>query len=124
MDLGLAGKLCLITGASRGLGRAIAHVLAAEGARICAIARGQPDLANLAAELPGSVTIIADVATAAGADAAVDGCVTALGGIDVVVTVAGKSFARDAAELDDADLAKSLDANLWSAARIAQRSVP
>jgi 3-oxoacyl-[acyl-carrier protein] reductase len=50
--------------------------------------------------------------------------VQALGGIDVVVTVVGKSFARDAAGMDDADLARSLDTNLWSAARVAQRAVP
>src|SRR5690606_14552377 len=43
---------------------------------------------------------------------------------DVVVAVVGKSFARDAAAMDDADFAKSLDTNLWSAARVAQRAVP
>ncbi len=124
MDLGLGGKLCLVAGASRGIGRAIAHALAAEGARIAAVARGEPDLAKLALELPGTHAIVADVATAAGADAAIDGAVRVLGGLDVVVTVAGKSFAREAAQMDDADFARSLDTNLWSAARIAQRAVP
>jgi len=126
MDLELAGKLCLVSGASRGLGRAIAHALAREGARIAAIARGQAGLDALLGELPGHghAAIAADVATADGATAAVDGCVQALGGIDVVVTNVGKSFARDAAAMDDADLAGSLDLNLWSAARVAQRAVP
>jgi len=64
------------------------------------------------------------VATADGADAAIDGAVRGLGGIDVVVANVGKSFARDAAAMDDADLARSLDANLWSAARVALRAVP
>jgi 3-oxoacyl-[acyl-carrier protein] reductase len=126
MDLGLAGKLCLVSGASRGIGRAIAHALAREGGRVAAVARGRADLDALLGELPGAghTAIVADVATADGATAAVDGCATALGGIDVVVTVVGKSFARDAAGMDDADLAKSLDTNLWSAARVAQRAVP
>jgi 3-oxoacyl-[acyl-carrier protein] reductase len=77
-------------------------------------------------ELPGTghAAIVADAATAEGAAAVVDGCVAALGGIDVVVSVVGKSFARTAAAMDDADLANSLDANLWSAARVAQRAVP
>ena len=126
MNLELAGKRCLVAGASRGIGRAIAIALAREGGRVAAVARGAPDLEKLVGELPGGphATIVADVASAEGASAAVGGAVAALGGLDVVVAVAGKSFARDASEMDDADFAKSLDANLWSAERIAQRSVP
>src|SRR5262249_33928791 len=126
MDLELAGKLCLISGASRGIGRAIAHALAREGAKVAAIARGQADLETLVGELPGTghTAIVADAATPEGAAAAVDGCMGALGGIDVVVTCVGKSFAQSAAAMDDADLAKSLDMNLFSAAGVAQRAVP
>jgi 3-oxoacyl-[acyl-carrier protein] reductase len=126
VDLELTGKLCLVSGASRGIGRAIAVALAREGARVAVVARGQAELEAATSALPGAghVAITADVATADGATAAVDGCVDALGGIDVVVTNVGKSFARDAAAMDDADLAKSLDMNLWSAARVAQRAVP
>ncbi|MEO8704725.1 MAG: SDR family NAD(P)-dependent oxidoreductase [Kofleriaceae bacterium] len=151
MELGLAGKRCLVSGASRGIGRAIALALAGEGARVAAIARGAPDLARLEVELnaaspithePGPfdslddtvrshgvdaaahATIIADVSTAAGATSAVDGAAAALGGLDVVIANVGKSFARDAAAMDDADFAKSLDTNLWSTMRVVQRSVP
>lgn len=125
MNLELADKLCLVSGATRGIGRAIAHALAGEGARVAAVARGQAGLDALAGELAGPHAFIAaDVTTADGARAAVDGCVHALGGIDVVVCVVGKSFAREAAAMDDADLASSLDLNLWSAARVAQRAVP
>src|SRR6185436_15985842 len=42
--------------------------------------------------------------------------------LDVVVANVGKSFARDAASMDDADFAKSLDMNLWTAARVARRA--
>jgi 3-oxoacyl-[acyl-carrier protein] reductase len=129
MDLGYAGKLCLVAGASRGIGRAIALQLAREGARVMAIARGEADLAALSPELAAAgggphATLVADVAIAEGAGVAVDGCVRALGGLDVVITNVGKSFARAAVDMDDADLAKSLDMNLWTAARVAQRSVP
>lgn len=126
VNLELSGKLCLVSGASRGIGRAIAHALAREGGRIAAVARGRSDLDALLGELAGTghIAIVADAATAEGAAAAVDGCVGELGGIDVVVTVVGKSFARQASEMDDADLGKSLDANLWSAARVAQRAAP
>ena len=125
MNLELAGKACLVAGASRGIGRAIAIALAREGGRIAAVARGAEDLERLVGELgDGHVAIVADVATAAGATTAVERCVAALGGIDVVIANVGKSFAREARAMDDDDLAKSLDANLWSGARIAQRAVP
>jgi 3-oxoacyl-[acyl-carrier protein] reductase len=126
MDLGLTGKACLVAGASRGIGRAIAIALAREGGRVAAVARGEADLAALLADLPGSghTTIVADVTTADGAAAAVEGAARAFAGLDVVVANVGKSFARDAEQMDDADLAKSLDMNLWSAARVAQAAVP
>ncbi len=120
MNLDLTGKACLVAGASRGIGRAIALALTREGGRVCGVARGKPDLDLLEVE----AKVVADVATAAGASAAVDGAVAALGGLDIVVTNVGKSFAREAAAMDDADFAKSLDTNLWTAARIAQRAVP
>ena len=128
MDLGLTGKRALVSGASRGIGRAIALALAAEGARIAAVARGAEDLERLRSELPGEpgahTTIVADVTTADGASAAVDGAAAALGGLDLVIANVGKSFGRTIAELDDADLSRSLDMNLWSSARVAQRAVP
>ena len=127
MDLGLAGKACLVAGASRGIGRAIALTLAREGARVAAVARGEADLAALMRELGDEqrhASIAADVVTANGASAAVAGAVQAFGGLDIVITVVGKSFARDAAAMDDDDFAKSLDMNLWSCARVAQRAVP
>jgi len=125
VDLDLSGKRTLVAGASRGIGRAIALGLAREGARVCAVARGAEGLAALAAELPGvgHATVVADVVTAAGASAAVDGAVAALGGLDVVVCNVGKSFARTVADMDDDDLARSLDMNLWSSARVARRAI-
>ena len=80
MDLGLAGKACLVAGGSRGIGRAIAIALAREGGRVAVVARGEADLAAVAAQLPGGphATIAADVTTAAGADVAIARAVDAL----------------------------------------------
>ena len=129
MNLGLGGKLCLVAGATRGIGRAIALALAREGGRVAAVARGEAGLAAVRAELDAAgggphAVLAAEVTTAEGAAAAIDGCVGHLGGIDVVVPVVGKSFAREVAAMDDADLARSLDHNLWSAARVALRAIP
>ena len=125
MNLELTGKACLVVGASRGIGKAIARALANEGGRICAVARGAEELHASVDQLgSGHVAVAADVTTPEGASAAVDGCVSALGGIDIVIANVGKSFAREASAMDDADFAKSLDTNLWSSVRVVQRAVP
>lgn len=129
MNLGLDGKRALVAGASRGIGRAIALALAGEGARVAAIARGADDLERLRAELPPvaagpHLAIVADVVTADGAAGAIAQAVAGMGGLDVAIANVGKSFARTAAEMDDADLARSLDMNLWSSARIARGAIP
>jgi 3-oxoacyl-[acyl-carrier protein] reductase len=125
MDLGYANKACLVAGASRGIGKAIAQALANEGARVAAVARGRDELDAAVKQLgEGHTAIAADVSTPDGAAAAVDGTVAAFGAIDCVVSVVGKSFARESAQMDDEDFAKSLDANLWSALRVAQRAAP
>jgi 3-oxoacyl-[acyl-carrier protein] reductase len=129
MELGLRDKLCLVSGASRGIGRAIALALAAEGARVLAVARGAEGLATLRDELAAAgggphAQVAADVATAAGADLAIAASLRELGGLDIVVANVGQAFARTCNEMDDDDLTRSLEANVWTAARIAQRSVP
>lgn len=128
MNLQLQQKSVLVAGASRGIGRAVVEAFVAEGARVCAVARGATDLAAMAAELGHSaatlVTAAADVTTAQGATHAVEAAVTAFGGLDIVVCNVGKSYARHAADMDDADFAQSLDMNLWATQRVAQRAVP
>jgi len=115
VNLELDGKAVLVAGASRGIGKAIALAFVREGARVAAVARGKDGLDALELD----VKIVADVATQAGAAVAVDGAVAAFGGLDIVIANVGKSFARDAAQMDDDDLAKSLDMNLWTSARVA-----
>jgi len=88
----MSGRAVLITGASRGIGRAIALRFAAAGDRVAVHHRGSAGLAaSLAAELPGSghVVVQADLADPLAVQAMVDEAAAALGGIDVLVNNAG-----------------------------------
>ncbi|WP_204014407.1 SDR family NAD(P)-dependent oxidoreductase [Sphaerimonospora thailandensis] len=88
----MSGRAVLVTGASRGIGRAIALAFAAQGDRVAVHHRNSPDLAErLRAELPGDghVVVRADVADPAQARRMTEEVATALGGIDVLVNNAG-----------------------------------
>ena len=96
MDLQLRGKTCLVTGASRGIGRGAAKVLAAEGCRVAIVARRSQLLDELAAEIEtsGAVrpVVIGEDLTAAGAPERVrDRVLEAFGGLDILVNNAGGS---------------------------------
>src|SRR5713101_4490167 len=96
MDLGLKGKVALITGASKGLGRAIAEELAKEGAHVSICARGKADLEQTAHALRtygGTVVALqADVAKAEEVQRVIDATLQALGRIDILVNNAGTAW--------------------------------
>ena len=103
MDLGIAGKVALVTGASRGIGLGIVEALVAEGVRV-AIASRHPEEA---ARKAGAVGVTADLLTEAGGKQAVEETGRALGPIDILVnnlgTRAGSSWAdTGAAEYESA----------------------
>jgi short-subunit dehydrogenase len=84
------GTRVFVTGASRGIGRALAQALAARGAAIGLAARSTDELAALADELPGDHHVLeCDVADAASTQAAIDGFVERAGGLEIVVANAG-----------------------------------
>jgi len=88
----MAGRAVLVTGASRGIGRAVAQVFAADGERVAVHHRDSADLAaSLLASLPGDghVVVRADLADPEATARAVDEAADALGGLDVVVNNAG-----------------------------------
>jgi 3-oxoacyl-[acyl-carrier protein] reductase len=89
MDLQLAGRNCIVTGASRGIGRAIALGLAAEGAHLAICARGEPALQAARAEIEArGVRVFADTCDLADADALrtfLAASHQALGGVDILI---------------------------------------
>lgn len=89
MDLELTGKRVVVTGASKGIGKAIARTFLEEGARLAVCARGQSDLDTAGTELAtlGEVHwTTADMAEPGAATAFVDWAADALGGVDVLVS--------------------------------------
>ncbi len=90
MDHGLTGRVAIVTGASRGLGRAAAEALVAEGARVVAAARSAEAVAELAAAVDGAVLARAcDMRDRAAVAALVDDALAAFGRLDIVVNNAG-----------------------------------
>lgn len=94
MDLGLEGRVALVGGSSRGLGRAIAEALAAEGCRLVLCARDEEQLAEARgaiAERWGAEVeaVAADLATEAGCRSVVTAALSALGQVDILVTNTG-----------------------------------
>src|SRR5260221_7230945 len=104
MDLKLSGKVAIVTGASRGIGRAIAQTLAAEGMRIAAVARSGDQLDDLAKSIASECLVQAvDLRTRESAAAVVDATVATFGAIDLLVNNAGATKRGDFFELTDAD---------------------
>jgi NAD(P)-dependent dehydrogenase (short-subunit alcohol dehydrogenase family) len=99
MDLGLAGKTALITGGTKGIGRAIAALLVAEGARVSICARNPAEVVQAVAALgEGNFGQALDVSDTAAVTAWVAASADALGGIDIVVpNVSALAVNRDAA---------------------------
>lgn len=88
MDLGLNDKRALVTGASRGLGKAVAAALRAEGAAVAICARDAARIEAAAREI-GAIGFTADLSAAAGADAVLRQATDRLGGIDILVVNTG-----------------------------------
>ena len=127
MNLELAGKVAIVTGSSRGIGRAIATRLTEEGADVVFCARGEDALRVAVAETRGpgrAFGVVADVSVAEGAAAVVRAAEEEFGGLDVVVNNVGGSGARTFDDMDTDDLAAVLDKNVVPALRVSRAALP
>jgi NAD(P)-dependent dehydrogenase (short-subunit alcohol dehydrogenase family) len=128
MDLGLGGKVALITGGSDGLGRATAERLAAEGAAVALCARGAERLGAAAREIRArggeALDIAADVTRPGDLERVVAATEARFGRLDVLVNNAGTSAAHPFDAVDDAAWQADLDLKLFAAIRATRLSVP
>ncbi len=129
MELGLSGKTALVTGASLGIGRAIARELAAEGVAVAMVARDAARLAKAASAVVAetgsrTVPLPADLTDPAALEAAVRGAEAALGRIDILVNNAGATPMGRIGESDDATWQKSLSLKLMGYMRTARLLTP
>ncbi|MGF1650338.1 MAG: SDR family oxidoreductase [Hyphomicrobiaceae bacterium] len=130
MQLTMNDRNALITGASLGIGRAIAERFAMAGAGVALVARRQDRLEQAVAEIRAAgakgrlVAVAADVTTAAGCAAAFDSAVRGLGHVDVLVNNAGSSKRAPFLSITDEDWQSDLDLKLFAAVRLARLAMP
>lgn len=128
MDLGIEGRVALVSASSAGLGRGAAEALAGEGAKVVISARGARRLEETAAELRrGGCEVLAvagDVTLPDGPAALVSAAVERFGRLDIVVANAGGPPPGRALEVDDEAVRAAVEANLLASVRLVRSALP
>ena len=114
MELGLKGKIVLITGGSKGIGLACARVFRSEGARLALVSRSEANLKNAQKELGDVPVFAADLMDPAAAAAMVEQVESKVGPIDVLVNSAGAAKRTDADDLSPAAWHAAMDAKYFT----------
>ena len=128
MDLGLRDRACIVTGASGGIGRAVAVSLAREGASVLLLGRRSEALASLAGECerPGVAASRwrLDVTAVDAGDRAVQACLERFGRIDALVNGAGTSAVRSLEQLTDEEWQAQWELHVMAPMRLMRAAAP
>ncbi len=111
MDLGLEGKACIVTGASRGIGAATARMLADEGAKVLSVARSAGDLRIDVTEPDASERVVKE-------------CMERFGSVHALVNNAGTSYARPLDELTDDDWQEQWELHVMAPLHLMKAAAP
>ena len=125
-EVQMAGQVALVTGASRGIGRAIAMALASQGMKVVGTATtdaGAAGISEALAPFTGSRGLCLNVNDGAGVDAAIDSIVKELGGLHVVVNNAGITRDTLSMRMKDDDWDAVLDTNLKAVFRVSRAAI-
>ena len=123
MDLGIAGKVGLVTAATKGIGLGIANALAAEGVKVAIAARTEADVKRTATSL-GGFGVVADLLTEAGCRRAVDETEHALGPIDILVNNLGVRAGSNWADTGPPEFEAAFAGNVGVSVRMTQLVLP
>lgn len=128
MDLGLEGRVAVVAASSKGLGRAVADTLAAEGVGLVISARGEEALASAEATLRSRgaevVAVRADVTDPETPERLVSLAIDQFGRLDIVVPNAGGPPPGGALEFDDEAILRAVQANLLTSVRFVRAALP
>jgi NAD(P)-dependent dehydrogenase (short-subunit alcohol dehydrogenase family) len=121
MDLLLSDKVAIVTGASRGIGKAIAETLSAEGMKVILVARSRPELESLAGALPNESLVQAiDLRLPASANQVVAATVGKFGRLDLLVNNAGATKRGDFLSLTDEEWTDGFALKFYGAMRLSR----
>jgi 3-oxoacyl-[acyl-carrier protein] reductase len=128
VELGLKGKRALVTAASKGLGRAVAEALLAEGCRVCICSRDEARIDAAAREMAVDGAEVhamaADIADSDGCARLFDWTVDTLGGLDILVNNTGGPATGGVMELDELSWRQAFEGVLMSALRLSRAAIP
>ncbi|WP_411843435.1 SDR family NAD(P)-dependent oxidoreductase [Salinicoccus sp. HZC-1] len=127
MDFGYEGKVAVITGSSKGIGRETSEQLVKLGAKVILVARGEEALIEAKEEISqyGEVDFIkADVTEDGAADKIIGGTVEKFGSIDILINNAGGSFAKAFDEVEISDWEQDIDLKVMAAVRLSKAALP
>jgi 3-oxoacyl-[acyl-carrier protein] reductase len=123
VDLGLEDKVCVVTGASRGIGLAVADRLSAAGARVLLVARDAEGIERAATDVGGEF-LACDVTDPDADRRIIATCAEQMGGIDVLVNNAGTSRAVALDDLTDDDFTEQWQLHVMAPFRLMQEAAP
>ena len=121
MDLLLSNKVAIVTGASRGIGKAIVETLSSEGMRVVLVARSRVELESLAKSLPNESLVQAiDLREPDSANQVLDATIEKFGKVDLLVNNAGATKRGDFFQLTDEEWADGFALKFFGAMRLSR----